>query len=218
MLGQASQAHAQVMGLPLERGSVQLGYAYKWFHRDMEPSYPSEMRWEVGTFTVRYGGFQWLTLSIEGRVSNVEHDEFAGLEFRRYAVGAGLEVRLYERGPWEVAGAFHYTEVWDHDDSPNHFHKRTRDVTTALLVGRSFDYRGQDVALWAGPAYVDDMAETYPWDSNEPIPNEASNDFGITAGAEVLLFRHLAGVAWFVYAADYIQPRIGLACQFGGAK
>jgi hypothetical protein len=217
MLGLAQRARAQVMGIPLEQGAFQFGYAYKWFHRDMEPNFPTEMRWEVGTFFARYGGFEWLTISIEGVAYSFEHEDFPELEYRRYAVGAGLAARLYRRGPWEIAGVFNYSEVWDHDDSPNNFHKRTSGLTAAMLLGRSFAYRDQKAFLWVGPAYVDDVAETYPWDSNDPIRNESVHNFGIAGGAEVLLFRHCAGFAYVVYT-DYVQPRLGFAYQIGGGQ
>lgn len=217
LIASASVATAQIMGVNLNRGALQMGYMHKWFHREMEPNMPAEMRWEVGTYFLRYGGFDWLTLSFEGGLLEFENDDFVGLKYRRFAVGAGVVTRFYRYRNWNLSGSFHYNEVWDHDDSPNHFHKRTRGTIAGLQIDRTFGYRGQSLALWMGPAYVVDVGENYPWDSTTPIRNESSSNFGIVGGAELVLFRHLAGIAYVVYA-DHLQPRLGVAYQVGGDK
>lgn len=217
VLSMASFASAQIMGPPLERGEVEFGYMHKWFHRDMEPYHPLEMKWEVNMLFARYGGFDWLTLSGEGLISGIEHDDFPGLRYQRFSLGGGITSRFYTLGPWSLSGCFHYNEVFDRDKSYYRFHKRTYGVVSGLQIGRTFEYRGQNADLWIGPMYIRDTGENYPWDSNEPIKNESSDDFGFAAGAHIVLFRHYAGVVNVVYA-DYFQARLGVTIRTGGAR
>ncbi len=217
VLTMAPAATAQIMGPPLETGVVELGFMHKWFHRDMEPNHPSEMRWEVNALFARYGGFDWLTLSGEALISSFEHEDFSGLNFHRFSVGGGVTTRLYQWESWNFSGCFHYNEVFDREGTVSRFHKRTYGVIGGLQAGWSYDYRGHKLNLWAGPMYVRDVGETYPWDSNDPIRNESSDDFGMAVGAHVVVFRYGTGILNVVYA-DYLQARLGLALSTGGGE
>ncbi|NIO29119.1 MAG: hypothetical protein GTO29_11270 [Candidatus Latescibacteria bacterium] len=213
----SSAANAQILSSTLKSGEAELGYIHKWFHRDMEPNLPTEMRWEVSTLFARYGGFEWLTLSVEGAISIFDHEDFPGLKYRRYALGGGVAAKLYQYRQWAFAGCFHFNEVWDHDRSANHFDKRTRGVITGLQIIRSFTFRNHAADVWIGPMYVDDIGETYPWDSNTPIKNEASDNFGVAMGAHTVFFKHFAGLFYVVYA-NYFQARLGIALHLGEGK
>jgi hypothetical protein len=217
VLTMAPAATAQIMGPPLEPGVVEFGYMHKWFHRDMEPFAPTEMRWEVNTLFARYGGFDWLTLSGEGLISSVKHDDFPGMSYHRYALGGGVTARFYELGPWSFAGCFHINEVIDRDDSETRFHKRTYGVIGGLQIGWFYEYDDHRANLWVGPMYVRDVGETYPWDSNDPLQNESPDEFGFAAGAHVVLFKYATGMINVVYA-DYAQARLGFAISAGGER
>lgn len=208
---------AQIMGPPLEAGVTEFGYIQKRFHRDMEPNHPREMQWKVTTLFARYAGYDWLTLSGEGLISDVKHDDFPGLRYQRFSLGGGVTSKLYGWRAWNLTGCLHYNEVFDRDHSANRFHKRTYGVIGGVQIGWSYGYRMLDANLWAGPMYVRDVAETYPWDANDPIKNESSGEFGFAAGAHVMLYRHAIGMVTVVYA-DYLQTRLGFAVSTGGER
>jgi hypothetical protein len=213
----ASPANAQVMGMNLDRHAAEIGFIYKWYHRDLEPNPPAEAKWGVSTFYVRYGAVPWMTGSLEGRVSEYENDEFEGMHFRRYTLGGGATVRLYRYGAWEFAGSFHFNEVWDEDRSEYHFHKRTYGVIAGLQAGRRFEIGGQRLGVWAGPMYARDVGENYPWDAEEPLRSESQDNLAIAAGGEIVAIGFLTGSAYVVWA-DYLQARLSFGVHVGGKR
>lgn len=213
----AATASAQIVGTTLEDDQVEMGAAYKWFHRDLEPYQPIEKRWEVATLFVRYGAGRRLTLIAEGGLSLVEHDDFPGLDYRRYALGLGATALLFERGDWSVCGSFHANEVWDHDNSHFRFHKRTYGFLGGVHVARVFEVLDQEVGVWTGMFYIEDTAETYPWDSRRALRSESDGGVAAALGGRVVLFDDLSGFAQMVYA-DYAQWRIGAALMINGEE
>lgn len=210
-------AYAQIMGLTIPQRAVEIGYTHKWFHRDVEPGPVDEMKWEVGTLAVRYGALSHLTISFEGNMSSYENDEFPGFEFVRYTVGGGAVLEAWDQGPWSVSVCLHYNEVYDHDQSKSNFHKRVYDVIAGAQAGYRFEALGQRMNVWAGPVYVRDVGENYPWDANEPVRSESSGDFGIAVGSELVVVNYIAGNFHVVYA-DYLQARLRFALHIGGAE
>lgn len=217
LVGAMAEANAQIMGLTIPRRAIEIGYTYKWFHRDVEPAPIDEIKWEVGTFAVRYGAMSRVTISFEGYASRYESDDFPGLLFKRYTVGGGAVAEVWDGGPWSVSACLHYSEVYDSDRSKSHFHKRVYDVTAGLQVGYLFEPLGQHMNVWAGPVYVHDVGENYPWDTDEPIRSESKSDLGLAVGSEVVVFDYIAGNLHIVYA-NYLQARVRIALHLGGAK
>jgi hypothetical protein len=217
MLICAVAAEAQIMGLPIPPHALEIGYTHKWFHRDVETGPVDELKWEVGTIAVRYGALSRLTISFEGNTSLYKNDDFPGLEFERYTVGGGVVVEVWERGPWNLSTCLHYNEVYDHDISKTHFHKRVYDIIGGVQAGYCFEPLGQRMNVWAGPMVVRDVGENYPWDANEPIRSESSGDFGFAVGSELVAVNYIAGNFYVVYA-DYLQARIRIAFHIGGAE
>jgi hypothetical protein len=213
----AAAANAQIMGLTIPERGIEIGYTHKWFHRDVEPGPVDELKWEVGTFAVRYGVLSRLTISFEGNTTKFEHDDYPGFEFDRYTVGGGAVVEVWDRGAWSLSACLHYNEVYDHDLSKSHFHKRVYDVIAGVQAGYRFEPLGQRMNVWGGPMYVRDVADNYPWDANEAIRSESTGDVGIAVGSELVVLHHIAGSFHVVYA-DYLQARIRIALHIGGAE
>ena len=207
----------QVLAPPVPQHTVDLGFVYKWYHRDMEPESPRENQWEVGTIYGRFGVFEWLTLSFEGAISNVEHEDFPDLVYRRYAVGAGATAALLTFAGFDLDATLQVNDVWDQDYSENEFHKRTHGVVASIFVARTIGAGDFSFDLWAGPVYANDYGDNYPWGAREPVRNESVDNVGVLAGASVLAWRHIlltGSVDWI----NYSQVRLAAAVRFGGGE
>ena len=168
----------------------------------------------MGTFYGRYGAFDRVTLSAEGGVWDVDNADFHAM-YRRYTMGGGISVSVYEKSAWEIAVSGHYQTVWDNDMSGFDFDKRTYGVNVDALAAYRFTPAGQYVRVWAGPTYVDDVAENYLWGSNDPLTHEPETNIGVVAGAECVLWKHVSALAYAIYL-DNPQWRLGLAWRIAG--
>lgn len=204
---------AQVVGPALERHTLEFGVTYKWYERDFDTMYVGQEDWSAGALYFKFGACRWATVSIEGGISTVNHDDFPGTDYKRYTIGAGLTSLLYDGSGFRVEAAGHYGEIFDHDRSDSQFHKNTRGVVVAVQFEGVFVWREQEILLWAGPAFVYDQVRQYPWRSYEPIKGDTSNKFGIVIGTNLLLFDRVDVFVNGVYA-DAFQPRLGAGIQF----
>lgn len=201
---------AQVPGPLLDRGVFEVGYTYKWFHRDMEPHPPVDKDWEVGALYVRYGLVRLVTVSLEGGVWEVTHREFEGMDYLRYTLGGGITVGLFEVRGILLSGSYHYNEVMDRDRSRFQFHKSTRGELLTIQAETGLRIRRIDATAWGGPAYANDESLNYLWGWSDPLRDESSDNWGVIAGVDAVAFDRLTFSAHVLYA-DYWQPRM----QFG---
>jgi hypothetical protein len=215
VLARAPGARAQIVSPTIEHRAFEIGLAYKWFDRDVQSGPVDELKWEVATLYGRYGAFDRVTLSAEGLASDVNHPDFPLGIYRRYTMGGGVSVRVFEQASWEIDVTGHYQTVWDNDASSWDFDKRTRGWNADALVARHFTPGGQYLRAWAGPAYVDDRAENFLWGSSDPVVHEPESHWGIVAGGELVLWNHVSGLAYALFL-DHPQGRIGVAWRMGG--
>jgi len=206
-------ARAQILGPGLERHRLEAGYTFKWFERDFESRFVGREDWSAGALYLRYGVCRWATLSFEGGIWNIDDGDFAGMDYRRYTFGGGLNAKFWEHDGWRVEAAWHYSEIFDHDRSPNQLEKNLRNITALLQVERSFALRSHAVTLWLGPALVYDQSRQFPWRSTEPMKDNTSNNFGFAFGTNAVFFDRVNLFAHSVYA-DAFQPRLGAALRF----
>jgi hypothetical protein len=202
-------ATAQVLGPTLENGDAELGYTYKWYHRDLEPKLKPDTRWEVGSFYFRYGAYNWVTVLLEAGLWSVDHQDFPAHDYTRYTVGGGASVRVWEFRRVTLSVVGQYSEVMDYDASSSHFHHRTRNVTAGVQGEHSFWFRQQRLGVWGALLYVYDDGRTYLWGTDSTLQFESQKNVGVGAGADVLLFDVVGGFAHVIYA-DYVQARVGL--------
>ena len=202
-------ARSQVLGPTLEDGDAELGYTYKWYHRDLEPKLTPDTRWEVGSFCFRYGVYDGVTVLMEAGMWSINHQDFPTHDYTRYTAGGGVSVRLWEFRGVTLSAVGQYSEVMDYDESKSHFHQRTRNVTVGVQGGHSFWYKEQRASLWGALLYVYDDGRTYLWGTDSTLEFESKNNVGVGVGADVLLLDVLGGFAHFVYA-DYVQARVGV--------
>ncbi len=198
---------AQIIAPPLEHRALEAGYTYKWFHRVIE-SGSNEIKWQAGSLYARYGGFQRLTVYAEGGIWDVD-------SYSRWVVGGGLTGLLYTRGWWSLDVDASYNEIYDLDETTARTDHRTYGWNAALVARGSFAVSGQRVDLYAGPAYVNDVAETYPFSSNDPVRTEPDQHWGACAGLYATALDYVSGFAYLLYL-DQPQLRLGVSLRSRG--
>jgi hypothetical protein len=125
-------------------------------------------------------------------------------------MGGGLSVSALRTAKWDVSASAYYQTVWDNDVSGLDFDKRTRGFNAGAMASRSFAPVNQYLRLWAGPMYVDDLAENYLWGSSEPVRHEPETHWGVATGLETVLWKHVSGLAYAIFLENP-QWRVGLA-------
>lgn len=210
----SAPSSAQIVAPLLEKHAIEGGYAYKWFDRDF-PAPLHEAAWEVASFFGRFGAFDWLTLSAEWGLWNLDDGAAPDQPYTRWVIGAGATAPLYRAPRWHVVATVAYNEVYDHDGSKSRFDKRTRGWNVGVLAATSIEWSGQRVELWAGPMFVDDVVENYAWGLDEPITSEPDVKFGGAAGAYAVLFDYISGFAYVLHA-DHPQLRLGVSMRSRG--
>lgn len=215
-----SQASAQLPGSVLEGGTLELGYSLGFFQRDLELVAPEgyvsdghQPDWGTSTLFARYGVAGWLTFSAEGMIgTGYFNDRFPDRDYRSYALGLGLALRLFGTRHLDISFAARYLERLDYDRSPAAYHKNLRNVSAALRLERTLDLGASRATLWLGPAYAYDRLTENPQPGLH-FTYESTNNLSIVLGGDALLFSHLRPALELVYA-DYIQPRLALAFRF----
>jgi hypothetical protein len=208
--------HAQIVAPLLEKQAFEVGYAYKWFDRDV-PSPQLEAEWDVGSFFARFGALDWLTLAAEGGLWGVEAADGTNQDYSRWVVGGAASARLHRAKRWNLTATITYNEVYDHDKSKNRSDKRTRGWNAGVLAGTTFAPAGQRLDLWAGPMFVDDLVESYAWGVDDPLAYNADTKLGGAAGAYAVLFDYISGFAYVLYA-DHPQWRVGVSLRTRGGE
>jgi hypothetical protein len=209
VLAAGEPASAQVLAPPLGDGEAEVGYTYKWYHRDLEPRVTPEMRWEVGSFYFRYGAYNRVTLMLEAGLWSINHQDFPTHDYTRYTVGGGVSVRVWEFQWVRLSAVGQYSEVMDYDQSKSQFHHRTRNFTAGVQGEHSLWLRKQQLSLWGALLYVYDDGRTYLYGTDSTLHFESDGNLGVGAGVDLLLFKVLGGFAHLVYA-DYVQARVGV--------
>jgi hypothetical protein len=190
-------------------GVVEIGYLQEWFHRELEPDVYSDTQWSTSSISLAFNATSWLMLGFSGGLSEFESDDFPGSSFERYLVALSAGVELYHHGPWRLTASARYLDTFDLDVESNFQHKRMRTIDGSVNVVRGFSLVGQQWTAWAGPAVIDDLVETYPYDSLDPVASTSGPGFGGNAGARVVLggWVSLYGFASYV---EQLQGGLGL--------
>jgi hypothetical protein len=213
----ATPALAQFVVPPMPRKAAELGYAYKWFDRDVESGPIDEADWQTATFYARFAPSDWLTISAEGATWDVTHEDFPGQEYRRWTVGGGANVRAYTRGRWSLDATVAYNEILDHDESPFEFDKRTTGWNVGAMVDCRLGLAGHSFDLYGGPMYVDDEIENFPYGADEPIESDPDAHWGAVLGASAVFFQHASAFTYVLFL-DHPQARVGFALRLGGGE
>jgi hypothetical protein len=209
-------ARTQIIAPVLDRHALELGYAYRWCHRDATPPPLAEIRWEVATFYARFGLFDWLSADLEGGLWEVESDEFPQQVFDRYVVGGGVTARVWSANDWASSVSLNYTEVWDDDESAYGFDKRVYRLTAIAPISRQFRL-GVPLDTWIGPCYLDDTIENYRYNDSIAIEDEPETHWGLAGGLQAVLWGHVTILGYAQYV-DYVEGLVGIGFRVGGEK
>lgn len=206
-------ASAQIMGPLLPESAMELGLRARWVQADMDQGASSAYVDQYDfSFPARIGVTRYATLSAELFAGNqdahsLEHD------LRYYTLGGGFQALVWEKEPYVVSGAVHFSETLIIDRSGGECDREQFTLLATIQVQRTFQYRGQNVVLWGGGAqyyFSDDVV-----DGNNCTASGWNNSrtIGIVAGANLLLFDHAQIYYHFIYV-DYYQPHLGVAYRF----
>ena len=207
---------AQILLPTTERRAVEFGYAYKWFERDATSGPLERLEWETASLYGRYGALDRMTIHVEGGLWSVDDPDIEDRTFTRWVVGGGASVDVLRRGKWGVAAAASFNEVYDHDNDYL-TDQRTRSWNAALWAQCRLGAGRDRMVLWAGPVYVDDIAEFYPWGGKDPVSADTDNTVGALAGVSGVLFRYVTGFASVTYV-EHAQLRLGIAVRSRGVE
>jgi len=200
------------MGPPIDSGKLELGYAFKFYHRNGSENTHGD--WANPVVYGRYAINRRLTVSGEGIIGLEYPDESALSDYRGIGVGAGLTAHVFEFEGNQVALSGHYFEILWIDRLQRGRHMDLRSVIASIQVQREFGWHEHEIVLWLAPSYIYDTALLYyPYPSISAAKYDTPNRFGLIIGSEVLLFRHLHPFLHLVYA-DYVQPRCGVGYRF----
>lgn len=214
LAGLSTTARAQLVVPPLKKHGVDVGYAMRWFHRDVTAPPLSEVSWDVASFYARLGVFDWLTVCAEAGMWSIEHDDFPGQVFDRYVIGGGLAANVFRFDDWTLIATASYCEVWDNDESVYSFDKRVYRTIVAVPLSR-FVLRGSvGLEMWAAPFYVNDVVENVYYGA-DVFRDEPDQHWGALAGTQVVFWHH-AAVLLTVQYVDYVEGLVGIAFTTGG--
>lgn len=214
VMGVSLRANAQIVAPVLENKAFEGGYAYKWFERDI--SAPQGAEWEAASLFARFGAREWLTIAAEAGLWDIDGNAPAS-EYSRWVIGGAVSARIYQAQRFAVTATVTYNEVFDHDETENNSDKRTRGWNAGVLAGTSLATAGQRLDLWAGPMFVDDRIESYPFGLDEPVSYEPDTKLGGAAGLYAVLFDYVSGFAYVLYA-DNPQWRLGISLRSRGSS
>lgn len=207
-------ALAQIMLPTIERRAAEFGYDYKWFDRDATSGPVDELSWEVASLYGRYGAFNRLTILAEGGLWSVDDPNVADRSFTRWVVGGGATLDVCRRGGWSIAAGGAFSEIYDHDNDYQS-DQRIRSWNASLWAQYRFGSDANRLVVWAGPVFVDDVAEIYAWGAKEPIRVDTDTTVGGLAGVSGVLFWYVSGFASVTYV-DNVQLRLGVAVRSRG--
>jgi hypothetical protein len=172
------------------------------------------MNWDASSLYVRYGAFSRLTFTAEGGLWSIDETVTT---YQRWVLGGGLTGLLYTRGRWAIDADFTYNEVYDHDESVQTTDHRTYGWNTGVLARGSFTVKDQRVDLYAGPMYVIDVAESYPFNTQDPVRSEPDQHWGACTGMYATLFDYVSGFAYVLFL-DEPQFRFGVSLRSRGEQ
>lgn len=207
---------AQILAPTIERRAVEFGYAYKWFERDTDNPLVNPLEWECASLYGRYGALDRFTIFAEGGLWNVDDPNIEDRSFTRWVVGGGVTVDVLRRGRWGVAAAASFNEIFDHDEDYES-DQRTRSWNVAAWAQYRFGEGRNRAAIWAGPVYVDDVAEFFLWNTQDPLRVNTDKTIGILGGASGVLFRYITGFVNVAYV-EHAQVRVGIAVRSRGVE
>ena len=204
---------SQVLKQALPAKEFELGYQWKYFHRDLTHRMDAEAHWAYNSLYMRYGINKWITLSVEGGVNNVWFPEPEEGDYRVYIIGGGVTSCICDVRGFNIGLAIHYSEAVYFDRSLAIYHNVIRAVVAGVRIERALSLRKQNLTILILPAYIYDENAVYDCRIALSKTEKSHNNFGVAAGVDLLLINHI-GLFCHIVFADYFQPRLGFGYQF----
>jgi hypothetical protein len=204
---------AQNLGPLLPESAMEIGGQIRRVHRDLgEDDDNREVDLYETSMIVRFGMTEFATLSGEIMIGN---EEFHSLEsdLRYYLIGAGLQGVLLKYRGAIVTCCISTSTTYLRDLTRTRADETHHGFMVASLLQKTFSWRGQEVTPWAGPVYFYYTIEQEPDRINRGRDWTTVDRIGVTAGLNVLLYRHAELYCSVIYKEHY-QPRIGTLYRF----
>lgn len=209
---------SQVMGPMMPSKSFELGGIIKWHQYDAsrqdETGGPDENgRFWDGSLFFRYGTNGWVTLSGEATFGNEARIEDNEGHYRWYTFGMGAQVRFWRRGGYLVSGGVYYNDNLGFSQNGIRCNVQHGSHSGIVQLEKSFLISKQSLTLWGGPVYYKRFQDTFPQNGCELKILETTDNWGVTAGVDMLFFDHLRADASAMYV-EYFEPRVSLSWRF----
>jgi hypothetical protein len=209
-------AQAGVVGPNIPKGKFELGLQYRGIDRRVSGGGERDLDGSDRSLYLKYGLTETATLTGEALVLpdiayGFGDDNHGG--WRYYALGAGLQVTMWERGEWTVGPGFHATETLWFAESDDRRDEKWLTLDWVLIGTYSVRRSNVEVVAWGGPGYfyIEQVVLASVHYSKQVW--ESDNNWGGTAGLNVLFYDHAQGSFSFVYT-DAFEPRFGLSYRF----
>jgi len=206
----SSILYAQPLSEPLEKWQFETGYSHYWHKGEFYWSgidHASDNGWSNGTFYLRSGLFDKITLSFEAMAWPVNSpSNYPGESFVNFNIGFGLSSPSIEILIFNIFFNIHYLENFYLDQSEDESDKRFRfaqiGVPFRIQIRKHF-------TLWFAPLYIW-RESVYFEDQNRINSSQLS---GISVGLDVFLFKHIYLNIRTTYS-EYFYPGITAGYRF----
>jgi hypothetical protein len=201
----------------IPKGTFEMGLQYRRINRQFSSgTYQDELEGSDGSLFIKYGLTRLATLTGEVLIlPDIGYrfgDDVEG-NWRYYVLGAGLQMTLWERQAWTVEPGFYATETLWFAESNEGCDEKWISLDWVLVGSYSFRWSKITMAIWGGPGYFYIQRTVLASARCGRRVWETDNNWGGTAGWNVLVYGHAQGFFSFVYA-DNFEPRFGLSYRF----
>jgi hypothetical protein len=210
-------SYGGVIGPNLPKGEFELGLQYRGVNRQISSAGTvRDLEGSDRSLYLRYGLTHTATLTGEALVlPDIAYpfDEDVGGTWRYYVLGAGLQMKFWERERWAVEAGFDATETLWFSDRNNQCVEKW--LTMDWVMIGTYVYRREkvEIVVWGGPGYFYVNRTVLASAVCSRMVWESDNNWGGTAGLNVLFYDHVRGSFSFVYT-DNFEPRFGLSYLF----
>ena len=210
------QVVAQGWASPLDARRVEVGIVDQWIRRTI--------RYDDGS-SVQEGGWNRLAAFLRLTLTDDLGVDVSGLAWHRggthlfpsrdyfdFSFGAGITYRPIHVGTLDLGLNLHFHDLAYLDQSAERYSKRTSQLAISVGLSRRFPVLGQQVDLWAAPAYIIDRLTQYP-PSGIPSHGSSLHNVGAIAGGRILAAQRLRIYSQVTYAESW-QLEAGLSVVF----
>ncbi len=202
----------QVMGMTLDKGRFEIGYTSMQHKRVLENWGTEPVNWGTQIFYIRYGVYDWLTMSFEGFLSNSENrEQFPQRDYRDIRFGAGIASKFYSVESFRFILNCQYSEWLMFDRSLERHHKQVQSLLSAIEIQYIHRIDPVEGRISVSPVFLFDQYSQYTQFNNST--DKSLENLGIAMGIDLTTYDHLRlyGQGFFT---SFWQTRTGLGWVF----